>query len=186
MCIVRLRLQALFLWGVGQTHQAEALSVACISIICKHDKKDRCVIMKKKYRVITVGQVNFKVLYGNLLPTVKTDEYERLKASIKEAGVLVPVLTDENRGVIDGKHRLQAASELNLKTVPFNILYGLDDQTKKHLAIKLNAQRRQMTKDERLSMATDLRKDGLSLRQIADILNVGHATVSRILVLCPG
>ncbi len=141
--------------------------------------------MSRKQEIIRIGEVEFRVLYGNLLPPVKNDEYERLKASIKEVGMLVPVLTDENRGIIDGKHRLQAASELKSKTVPFRILHGLDDREKKHLAIKLNAQRRQMTQEERLAMATNLRKDGLSLRQIADILNVGHVTVSRILGAVP-
>ena len=135
--------------------------------------------MSKKQKIIKIGEVEFKVLYGNLLPTIKNDEYERLKTSIKEVGVLVPVLTDENRGIIDGKHRLQAASELKSKTVPFRILPGLDENEKKHLAIRLNAQRRQMTQEERLALATDLRKDGLSFRQIADILNVHHETVRR-------
>jgi ParB-like chromosome segregation protein Spo0J len=105
---------------------------------------------EKKEKVITVGDVDFKVLFGGLLPQISDEEYERLKTSIKEMGVLVPVLTDEDRGIIDGKHRLQAAAKLKLKTVPFNILHGLDYQAKKHLAIKLNAQRRQMTKEERL------------------------------------
>ena len=135
--------------------------------------------MSKKQEIIKIGEVEFKVLYGDLLPKVKTDEYERLKDSIKQIGVLVPVLTDENRGIIDGKHRLQAVSELKLKTLPFQILPGLDDSEKKHLAIKLNAQRRQMTQEERLALATDLRKDGLSFRQIAEILNVHHETVRR-------
>jgi predicted transcriptional regulator len=138
--------------------------------------------MKKGSSVIQIGDVTFKVLFPNLLPKLKPDEYERLKDSIKELGVLVPVLTDENKGIIDGEQRSQAAAELDLKSVPFNILHGLDDYEKKHLAIKLNAQRRQM---ERLALATELRKDGLSLRQIADILNVGHATVSRILANVP-
>ena len=137
--------------------------------------------MARKQEIIKIGEVEFKVLYGNLLPTIKNDEYERLKASIKEVGVLVPVLLDEDGGIIDGRHRLQAASELNLKSVPFRILHGLDENEKKHLAIRLNAQRRHMTQEERLALATDLRKDGLSLRQIAEILNVSHVTVSRIL-----
>ncbi len=139
----------------------------------------------KKLQIIKIGDVEFKVLYPKLLPKVKADEYQRLKNGIKTVGVLVPVLTDEDRGIIDGKHRLQAAAELKLKTVPFNILHGMDDHEKKHLAIRLNAQRRQMTQDERLALATDLRKDGLSYRQIAEILNVGHVTVSRILDTVP-
>ncbi len=135
--------------------------------------------MTKKQEGIRIGEVEFKVLYGDLLPPKKDDEYERLKASIKEVGVLVPVLLDEYGGIIDGRYRLQATSELKYKTVPFRILHGLDDREKKHLAIKLNAQRRQMTQEERLALATDLRKDGLSFRQISEILNVHHETVRR-------
>ncbi|MHC4782897.1 MAG: ParB/RepB/Spo0J family partition protein [Planctomycetota bacterium] len=141
--------------------------------------------MQKKLDIIKIGEVEFKVLYGNLLPTIKADEFERLKASIKEMGVLVPVIMDEDGGVIDGTSCLRAASELKHKTVPFRILHGLSENEKKHLAIRLNAQRRQMTQEERLALAIDLRKDGLSLRQIAEMLNVGHATVSRILSTVP-
>lgn len=137
--------------------------------------------MKKNSSIIKIGDVKITVLFPRLLPKIKADEFERLKDSIKEVGVLVPVLTDEYRGVIDGKHRLQAAAELKLKTVPFIILHGLDKHQKKHLAIRLNAQRRQMTQDERLALAVGLRKDGLSLRQIGDLINVSHVTVSRML-----
>ncbi len=139
----------------------------------------------KKVEIIKVGEVEFRVLYPELLPKIKTDEYQRLSDSIKELGVFVPVLTDETRGVIDGANRLRAVAEHKLKTIPFRILPGLDEDKKKHLAIRLNSQRRQMSKEERLTLATDLRKDGLSLRQIAEILNVGHATVSRILGTVP-
>lgn len=135
--------------------------------------------MSKNQEIIRIGEVEFRVLYGDLFPKPKDDEYERLKASIKEVGMLVPVLTDENRGIIDGRNRLQAAAELKLKKFPSRILSGLSEQAKKHLAIRTNAQRRQMTQEERLVLATDLRKDGLSFRQIAEILNVHHETVRR-------
>lgn len=137
--------------------------------------------MAQNQEIIKIGDVEFKVLYGDLLPKIKTDEYERLKVSIQEVGVLVPIITDENRGIIDGIYRLKAAEELKLKTVPFHIKPGLTDNDKKHLAIKLNLQRRQMTVEERLALAMDLRRDGLSLRRIAEILNVSHVTVGKIL-----
>ena len=56
---------------------------------------------KKKEKVITVGDVEFKVLFGGLLPQISDEEYQRFKASIKEMGVLVPMLTDEDRDIID-------------------------------------------------------------------------------------
>ena len=131
--------------------------------------------------IIKIGDVEFRVLFPDLLPKAKTDEYERLCCSIKEMGVLVPVLTDENKGVIDGANRLRACAELKLKSIPLRILPGLDENAKKHHAIRLNAQRRQMNQEERLGLATDLRKDGLSYRQIAEILNVHHETIRRTL-----
>lgn len=76
-----------------------------------------CLIMAHNQEIIKIGEVEFKVLYGDLLPKIKTDE---------------------NRGIIDGIHRLKAAEELKLKTVPFHIKPGLTDIDKKHLAIKLN------------------------------------------------
>lgn len=135
----------------------------------------------KKNETIKIGDVEFKVLFPDLLPKAKTDEHQRLCNSIKEVGVLVPVLTDEGRGVIDGADRLKAVAELKLKSIPFRILPGLDENQKKHLAIRLNAQRRQMNQEERLALATELRRDGLSYRQIADILNVHHETIRRTL-----
>ncbi len=135
----------------------------------------------KKNEIIKIGGVEFRVLFPDLLPKAKTDEYERLCSSIKEVGVLVPVLTDEKGGIIDGIKRLRACAELKYKTVPSRILSGLTDVEKKYLAIKLNAQRRHMTIEERLGLATELRKDGLSYRQIGEILNVSHETVRRAL-----
>jgi DNA modification methylase/DNA-binding CsgD family transcriptional regulator len=142
--------------------------------------------MSKKQEIIKIGDVEFRVLFPNLFAEEETDEYERLSSSIKEIGVTVPVITDEEKGVIDGKRRLRASAEHNKKSVPFFILPGLDDNEKKHLAIMLNAQRRHLTKEERLALATDLRRDGLSYRQIADILNVHHETIRRQLATVAG
>ena len=93
--------------------------------------------------------------------------------------LLVPVLIDEESGVIDGESRLRASAEHKRKSVPFRILPGLDEKEKKHLAIMLNAQRRHMTEEQRLALAIDLRKDGLSYRRIGEILNVHHETIRR-------
>ena len=122
--------------------------------------------MNKKQEIIQIGEVEFKVLFPDLFPRTSKEEDEGLSESIREIGVKLPALTDENRGVIDGVRRLRAAAAHKLKAVPFIILPGLDENAKKHLAIKLNAQRRHMTQDQRLKLAIDLRKDGLSLRQI--------------------
>ena len=137
--------------------------------------------MNEKLEVITIGDMRFTVLFPDLFPATPEDEYQRLSSSVASIGIQVPVVADENRGIIDGDDRLRAAQEHGQKNIPVDIRPGLTLTEKKHLRIKLNTQRRHMTKDQRLALAVELRKDGLSLRQIADTINVSHATVSRIL-----
>jgi 16S rRNA G966 N2-methylase RsmD len=131
---------------------------------------------------ITVGGVEYTLLFDGLVPPITDEEYQNLKRDINESGVMVPVITDENRGIIDGFNRLTVASELNLKTVPIQIHPSLSKQEKKELAIRLNAVRRQLSKEDRLEMAVSLRKDKYSYRRIGEILNMNHETVRRHLL----
>ena len=39
---------------------------------------------------------------------------QRIKASIKEIGLQMPILVNKNNSIVDGQHRLQAAKELNI------------------------------------------------------------------------
>ena len=41
------------------------------------------------------------------LPDLTSDEYEALKADIRERGVMVPVELDEAGHILDGHHRVQ-------------------------------------------------------------------------------
>lgn len=52
------------------------------------------------------------------------DKYQVLKTSIKNDGILVPIMVFENGkgyGIVSGRHRLRAAKELGLKQVPISI-----------------------------------------------------------------
>jgi ParB-like chromosome segregation protein Spo0J len=51
--------------------------------------------------------------YTDIFPSLTTDAYEALKRSIAEIGVQEPVIEDDKGGLIDGRHRRQAAEELN-------------------------------------------------------------------------
>ena len=51
----------------------------------------------------------------HLMPPVTASEYERLKPSIKEeGGLLVPVVLNQDKVVLDRHHRLQACAELDI------------------------------------------------------------------------
>jgi N6-adenosine-specific RNA methylase IME4/DNA-binding CsgD family transcriptional regulator len=111
-------------------------------------------------------------------------EFEALKADIAENGVLVPVEVDENGDILDGHHRVQAWRELRDEgvTVPQYaklIRQGLTEEQKRNHARKLNVLRRQMGKDEREQIMVDMRRDGMSYRQIAGAVGVDASTVLR-------
>ena len=56
-------------------------------------------------------------IWGDLIRPLNEREFEALKKSIAEYGILDPLLIYDNV-VIDGHHRLQAAQELGLEEVP--------------------------------------------------------------------
>ena len=110
-----------------------------------------------------------------LFDDLDTDSYEKLKESIREKGVLVPIETDEFGEVLDGHHRLKICKELGIKEWPILIRKGLTESEKKNHARVLNLARRHLTKDQRKKVWADMRKDGMTLEAIAE----ADGTVSR-------
>ena len=109
-------------------------------------------------------------------------EYEALRADVAENGVLVPVEIDENGDILDGHHRVKIwqglkAEGVNLPDYPRMIRAGMSEEQKRNHARKLNVLRRQMTKEEREDIMLDMRKDGMSYRQIAEATRVNEKTV---------
>jgi len=58
---------------------------------------------------ITIGTQAFTVPYADLLPNLQDDEFEALREDIRKRGIIVPIVVDERRQVIDGQHRLRIA-----------------------------------------------------------------------------
>ena len=61
---------------------------------------------------ITTDYSIFLHVIGNR--EINKSNVNRLKESINEIGLQVPILVNENKAVVDGQHRLQALKELNL------------------------------------------------------------------------
>lgn len=99
-----------------------------------------------------------------------------LRASIERHGVLVPVAIDQNGEIIDGHHRARIARELD---VSFDVRRHKirDEDHARELAITLNADRRQLTLEQRRAVVADLRASGHSTRAIAGAVGVTHPTV---------
>lgn len=65
-------------------------------------------------------------------------EYEKLRKSIQEFGLVVPLVVDEDNVVIGGNQRLNAIKSLGYREVPCVVVSGLSETKKKALNIALN------------------------------------------------
>lgn len=98
-------------------------------------------------------------VYTDFLPPLSPAAYESLKASIAENGVEVPVIEDDQGGLIDGKYREQACNELGV-SCPKIIRRFAKEYEKHELALRLNCERRQLEPDGKEELiAAYLRKD---------------------------
>jgi ParB-like chromosome segregation protein Spo0J len=119
-----------------------------------------------------------------LLPELAVNEFEALKADIAKHGVLVPVELDQDGTLIDGHHRVRAWSELRAAGVEIGDYprlvrqFDSEDDRIEH-ALKLNLQRRHLTREQLREQAINLRKRDWSSRKIGGILGVSHDTVIR-------
>jgi ParB-like chromosome segregation protein Spo0J len=137
---------------------------------------------------ITFGGKHYHVLFPNLFRPLNADEDARLEESIRRYGIQVPLFVDEDLGVIGGAHRLRKAVKLKLRPadVPTRTLPGLTAEQKKLLAESLNRDRRQLTPEqieqdrlERVDREVELKEQGKTLREIAEIVGVTHTTVRK-------
>lgn len=117
-----------------------------------------------------------------LMPELPTWEYEALKESIRQHGVIVPVVKDENGTIIDGHHRDLACRELKIKDIPTITLAGLTDEQKRDHALVLNMVRRKITRRQmRQIIAAELRRTpDISNQWLAEILGSTDKTVESV------
>ncbi len=128
---------------------------------------------------VQMNYINFSNKYSSILPPLSTTEYQQLKADINQRGILIPIIIDEHKNIIDGQHRLSIAKELGLSDIPFDIRIGLSEDEKQQLAIDLNLHRRHLSKEQRKEWSEKLKQQGFSNRIIADKLGVSEPTVRR-------
>jgi len=117
-----------------------------------------------------------------VMPPLSDAEYQELKEDIQKHGVLVPVEYDESGNILDGYHRVKICEELGITEWPRLVRIGMTEDEKKEHAIILNIARRHITKEQRKELWIELRKQGKTLQQIADIDGtVSKQTVMRTL-----
>lgn len=104
---------------------------------------------------------------------------DALRASIRRFGVLSPVTRDQHGRILDGHHRVRIAAEEGIGIADDVIIHVKDDDEAREIARTLNADRRQLTEEQRRAVVADLRRDGHSVRAIAGALRVGKSTIDR-------
>lgn len=116
-----------------------------------------------------------------VLPPLPAPEYARLRDSIRDRGVLQPLLITAEHVLIDGHERWKAVRELGLTRFPLRVVGNLTEAERKELAIRLNVERRHLSRAERTRLLGMIlvESPARSTREVADLLRVDHSTVSR-------
>jgi hypothetical protein len=115
------------------------------------------------------------------MPPLSVDEYANLEQSIRDHGIQVPIIVDEDGVVIDGHHRQKIADTLGI-SCPVETKFGLSDTEKRNLSLSLNIDRRQISREQRRALIEESVKadPGLSDREHGRRLGVDGKTVGGV------
>lgn len=125
----------------------------------------------------TTQQATTNATPFQLFPVLDSATESALRESISRFGVLVPVAKDQHGRVLDGHQRSRIATELGVD-FRVDIHVCVDDDEAREIAHTLNADRRQMSVEQRRQVVAALRERGHSLRAIAGAVGVSQQQVS--------
>ncbi len=118
---------------------------------------------------------------GRFFPLTPT-EYDALRQSIADDGVLNPILIGEHIACLDGYHRCTISLELGLTEIPAVFVSGKSAEEEYELSLALNTARRQLNRAQKQSLVrAELHRDpGRSDRRIAAVCGVAPTTVGSL------
>lgn len=149
---------------------------------------------KEAVEVVPLGERILHVSVGDVLPNpfqprreFHPEELEELVASVKEFGILQPlVVTEKPNGMyelIAGERRLRSAREAGLKKVPV-IVRTASEQEKLELALIENIQRADLSPiEEAHSYAKLMEEFGLTQERVAERVGKSRSSVANTLRL---
>jgi ParB family chromosome partitioning protein len=119
-----------------------------------------------------------------VMPDLTDEEYQALKADIAIHGILIPVEHDEHKNTLDGHHRERAWRELQEEGIiakdseyPIIERVGWTEDQKLNHARAVNLIRRHLTPQQRKPIWIEMRRTGMSYRQIGEASGVSYETV---------
>lgn len=133
-----------------------------------------------------------EIITESVLPPLPPSEYEALRESIRERGMLVPAIVVAEKETIDGKEhvrgflvdgheRHRACKELGVPFKPLRVLGPMRPKQRRELAIRLNAERRHLSKKDRDRLLEEYIKAAphKSTREVADACKVSQSKAAR-------
>jgi ParB family chromosome partitioning protein len=134
------------------------------------------LIPEKQERAVSEASMMIKTInikFNSLQPrsNYADDKLDELKASIKEKGILQPILVREKNGayeVIAGERRLRAAQALNFEEIPV-VLKNVSDEEALVLALVENLQREDLNPIE----------EAEAYKKLIENFNYTHDTVAQ-------
>ena len=96
--------------------------------------------------------ITIKQQYANLVPELSAQEYESLKQSIKENGLHLPIILNQDGILLDGHHRFKICQELGIE--PRTFTRDFEDELEERLfVIECNLKRRQLSDAQKVELA---------------------------------
>lgn len=118
--------------------------------------------------------------YANNSRVHSSSQIDEIAASIKEFGFTIPVLIEEDNGIIAGHGRVEAAKKLGFKEIPCIVASGWTEAQKKAYIIADNRLPMNATWDEEMlsaelrridEMGFDMALIGFSASELEDLMN---------------
>lgn len=119
-----------------------------------------------------------------LFDELSDEEFETLKASIADKGLLVPITRDQNGAVIDGNHRERACRELGVDP-RYEVQVFADDTERKVRALVMNLLRRHLTREQKAKAVAELRDLGYTFERIAAETGIPVSTANDLVTESP-
>ncbi|MFZ5862371.1 MAG: ParB/RepB/Spo0J family partition protein [Nitrospirota bacterium] len=115
----------------------------------------------------------------DLFRDMEGEDFEQLKGSIQELGVIEPLIVDEDMRLICGHQRLRAAKAVGLPSVPVVIRSVGEAETRAMITIEENIRRRQLQPSEMARAIKKLTELKTRAGQVAETVGLSDRQVQR-------
>lgn len=126
---------------------------------------------------------------AELFPLMEDFEFASFKQDIKQNGLKEPLFIDQQKQIVDGRHRFRACSELGYMTVPVRVVDGSEEHIQK-IALAANLNRRHLSTGQKAFVAARLKLlSNVDTLQSALQFRIGLRSIERALFVlkhgCP-